>query len=43
MGAVPLHVPGSADSVCPCTAVPEIVGSEVFVGGEAAGAATTAV
>jgi hypothetical protein len=42
MGAVPLHVPGSADTVCPCTAGPEIVGSEVLFGATGA-ARTTAV
>ena len=33
IGCVPLHVPGPAVSVCPCCAVPAIVGGEVFAGG----------
>src|SRR4029450_2872062 len=32
MGAVPCQLPGSADSVWPCTAAPEMVGEEVLVG-----------
>src|SRR5919202_7117872 len=39
MGAVPLQLPGSAVSVCPSCAVPEIVGAAVLAG--AAGAAVT--
>jgi hypothetical protein len=31
----PVHVPGFAVSVEPCTACPEIVGGDVFTGGEA--------
>ena len=33
IGAVPLHVPGLAVSVEPCTAMPEMVGGEVLSGG----------
>src|SRR5919108_3214802 len=33
IGAVPDHEPGDAVRVCPCCAVPEIVGGEVFAGG----------
>src|SRR5437667_1246267 len=36
MGAVPLQVPGLAVSVEPLTALPEMVGGEVLVGGEPA-------
>ena len=37
---MPDQVPGSAVSVCPCCAVPETVGGDVFTG---ATAVTTAV
>ena len=40
IGAVPVHVPFAAVSVCSSCAVPEIVGSTVLTGGAAA---TTAV
>ena len=42
IGLVPLQLPVVAVSAWPCCAVPEIVGSDVFVG-EAAAAVTTAV
>src|SRR3954451_10077484 len=38
MGSVPDHPPGSAESNCPCRAVPPTTGGEVFVGGDAAAA-----
>ena len=34
IGWVPLQLPGLAVRVCPLWAVPEIVGREVFTGGE---------
>src|ERR671932_2048111 len=42
MGAVPLQLPGSAVSVWPSCALPEMVGGDVFAGAVAA-AVTTAV
>jgi hypothetical protein len=37
MGVVPLHVPVEALNVCPCCAVPLIVGGAVLVGDVAGG------